>query len=51
MIPVGVAAVRERLEAFCAVGFSKFVLVPAFEPPSWDDEVAAVAAAVLPLQT
>lgn len=51
VIPVGLPALRERVEEFCAVGFSKFVLVPAFEPPSWDDEVAAVAAAVLPLQT
>lgn len=51
VVPVGLPAVRQRLEAFCEVGFSKFVLAPAFEPPSWDDEVAAVAAAVLPLQT
>lgn len=51
VIPVGLPALRDRVEGFCEVGFSKFVLVPAFEPPSWDDEVAAVAAAVLPLQT
>jgi probable F420-dependent oxidoreductase len=50
VIPVGLPAVRERVERFCEVGFSKFVLVPAFEPPSWDDEAGTVAAEVLPLQ-
>lgn len=51
VVPVGLPAVRRRIEEFSDVGFSKFVLVPAFEPRSWDDEVAAVAAAVLSLQT
>jgi hypothetical protein len=31
-------------------GFSKFVLVPAREPASWDEELDAVARSVLPLQ-
>ena len=39
------------LERFIDVGFSKFVLVPLVEPMAWDDELEAVAAEVLPLQT
>ena len=50
VIPSSLPALRRRLEDFCAVGFSKFVLVPVGEPASWDDELAAVAAEVLPLQ-
>ena len=44
------AALRAHVEAFVDVGFSKFVLVPVAEPASWDDELAAVADAVLSLQ-
>ncbi|HEX2850319.1 MAG TPA: TIGR03854 family LLM class F420-dependent oxidoreductase [Acidimicrobiales bacterium] len=50
VVPSGWAALRERLERFCDVGFSKFVLVPTQEPPSWDDELGEAAAEVLPLQ-
>jgi probable F420-dependent oxidoreductase len=50
VIPTSLPALRRRLEEFCAVGFSKFVLVPVGEPASWDDELAAVADEVLPLQ-
>ncbi len=35
---------------YISVGFSKLVLVPLGEPPDWDDELAAAAAALLPLQ-
>jgi probable F420-dependent oxidoreductase len=51
LIPVGLPAVRARLEAFMEHGFSKFVLVPAREPASWDEELDAVARSVLPLQS
>jgi len=51
LFPVGLDAVRAHLERFVEVGFSKFVLVPAEEPTSWDEELEALAAAVLPLQT
>ena len=50
LIAVGLAEARARLEQFIAVGFSKFVLAPAHEPPSWDDELGEVADAVLDLQ-
>ena len=41
---------RHRIERFIAGGFSKFVLVPAEEPASWSDELAEVAAELLPLR-
>lgn len=50
VVPAGLPALRRQLERFIDVGFSKFVLVPAGEPASWDVELAAVAAEVLPLQ-
>jgi len=50
VIPVGVDALRTRLEDFVAVGASKFVVIPLEEPAAWDDELAEVADAVLPLE-
>jgi probable F420-dependent oxidoreductase len=50
LIARGWPAIRERCEAFVAVGFSKLVLVPFAEPKDWDDELGAGAAEVLPLQ-
>jgi probable F420-dependent oxidoreductase len=50
VIPTGHAALRRQLEAFIERGFSKLVVVPAGDPPSWDAELEALAAAVLPLQ-
>jgi hypothetical protein len=47
---VGWPAVRRTLEEFVAVGFSKFVLLPAEEPVSWEQELAELAGEVLPLQ-
>jgi probable F420-dependent oxidoreductase len=42
--------VRELCERYVAVGFTKLVLVPLQEPKSWDDELAAGAVEVLPIQ-
>jgi probable F420-dependent oxidoreductase len=50
VIPAGPLELRKHLERFIDVGFSKFVVVPAGDPPSWDDELAELAAEVLPLQ-
>ena len=50
IIPVGLPAVRKRLEELVEVGASKFVVVPIDEPADWDDELGAVAAELLPLQ-
>lgn len=53
VIPSGFDALRRQLERFIDVGFSKFVVVPAGGPigASWDEELAALAAEVLPLQS
>jgi probable F420-dependent oxidoreductase len=50
VITVGFDALRERLEAFVAVGFSKLVPVPLHPVESWDEELDALAGAVLDLQ-
>lgn len=44
------ASLRAHLERFVEVGASKFVVVPFGEPERWDDHLAAVADAVMPLQ-
>lgn len=51
LTPVGLPAVRELIERFVAVGFSKFVLRPVKPPASWRDELEALAASVGDLQT
>jgi probable F420-dependent oxidoreductase len=51
LVPRGWPAVREACERYVEVGFSKLVLVPMNEPKDWDDELAAAAAEVLPIQT
>jgi probable F420-dependent oxidoreductase len=51
LVPVGLAALRDRLLEFVDVDFSKLVLVPLAEPVDWGPELEKVAAAVLDLQT
>ena len=51
LTPVGLPALRERIERFVAVGFSKFVVRPIVPPVSWRAELDALAAAVGDLQT
>jgi probable F420-dependent oxidoreductase len=50
LVAHGWPAVRELCERYVAVGFTKLVLVPFTEPADWDDELAAGAEAVLPIQ-
>ena len=50
-VPVGLPAVRELLEAYLEVGFSKFVLRPLVPPTQWGEELGALAGAVGDLQT
>ena len=50
LVPIGLHALRERLETFVAIKFSKLVLVPIEEPKSWDDELDALSP-LLELQT
>ncbi len=50
VIGVGSSGLAERIEAFCQVGFSKFVIRPARPPASWPHAVESVAD-VVGLQT
>lgn len=51
VVPVGLPALRDRIEDMIAVGASKFVVLPIDEPVDWDQELAAVAATLLPMET
>jgi probable F420-dependent oxidoreductase len=51
LTPVGLPALRQLIERFIAVGFSKFVVRPVVTPASWRGELEALAAAVGDLQT
>ncbi len=51
VVPVGLDALRDRLEDLIAVGASKFVVIPLEEPSDWEAELTDVAATVLPLET
>ena len=51
LTPVGLPALRQLIERFLAVGFSKFVLRPVAPPASWRAELDALASAVGDLQT
>lgn len=51
VVPVGRAALRDRLEAFVDAGFSKFVVRPVEPVDGWAAELEELAAAVLDLQT
>jgi probable F420-dependent oxidoreductase len=50
LVPSGHAGLRTAVERFIDAGFSKFVVVPALEPRAWDEELGALAAALLSLQ-
>jgi probable F420-dependent oxidoreductase len=51
LTPVGLPALRQRIERFLAVGFSKFVVRPVVPPASWRAELEFLAAAIGDLQT
>ena len=51
LVPVGLGKLRELIERFIGVGFSKFVVRPLAPPASWRAELEAVSAAVGDLQT
>ena len=50
VVAPSVASLRHHLERFVEVGASKFVVVPFGEPPRWDEHLAEVAEAVMPMQ-
>jgi probable F420-dependent oxidoreductase len=51
VVASGLDGLRRMIEQHVEVGGSKFVVIPLAEPPSWDDHLGEVAAAVMPLQT
>ena len=51
LVPVGFGALREKLESFIAVGFTKFVVRPMVTPQSWRAELEDLAAGVGDLQS
>jgi probable F420-dependent oxidoreductase len=51
VVPVGIDGLRNLLERFCAVGFSKFVVRPMESPDSWRGELEELAEGLLDLQT
>jgi probable F420-dependent oxidoreductase len=51
LLPVGYPALRDMLQRYIDIGFSKFVVRPAETPRSWPDELDRLAAGVLSLQT
>jgi probable F420-dependent oxidoreductase len=50
VVPLGHGALRDRIEGFIAHGFSKLVVVPIVEPPSWTAELETLAGLLLPLE-
>jgi probable F420-dependent oxidoreductase len=51
LVPVGLDALRDLVERFVAVGFSKFVVRPVVAPTDWRRELDDLAGAVVDLQT
>jgi probable F420-dependent oxidoreductase len=51
VVAVGIPALRDRIEEYVSVGFSKLVLVPVQEATSWRAELEELADGVLDLQT
>jgi probable F420-dependent oxidoreductase len=49
-IPIGWQAVTELIERFVGEGFTKFVMSPLKEPPSWVEHLEAAAEVLLPLE-
>jgi probable F420-dependent oxidoreductase len=51
LVPIGWGALRDHIQRFLEVGFSKFVVRPLAPPASWRSELEEVAEAVIDLQT
>ena len=49
VVPAGLEQLRSSMEAFVAVGFSKFVPVPVVEPTDWGTHLTELADATLSL--
>jgi probable F420-dependent oxidoreductase len=51
LVPSGLDGLRETLETYLGLGFSKFIVRPLAPPPEWRAELEALAGAVGGLQT
>ena len=51
LVPVGMNGLRERIDEWLAVGFSKFLLRPMVPPPDWTAELEMLAEEILPRST
>jgi probable F420-dependent oxidoreductase len=51
VVPIGMKALKRRLEQMIEVGASKFVVLPIEEPKDWEAELDEIAAELMPLQT
>jgi alkanesulfonate monooxygenase SsuD/methylene tetrahydromethanopterin reductase-like flavin-dependent oxidoreductase (luciferase family) len=51
LVPQSRTALHERVDAWLAVGFSKFILRPAVPPTDWTAELETLAADILERQT
>lgn len=50
-VPIGWNALRERVDQWLEVGFSKFLLRPLVQPTDWETELEVLAEEMLPLTT
>ncbi len=51
IVPIGVAALRQKITEFIDVGASKFVLIPVKEPDDWQLELEELGGELLSMQT
>ena len=49
LVPVGMDALRARVDEWLAAGFSKFLVRPVVPPRDWTDELEMLASEILPL--
>jgi probable F420-dependent oxidoreductase len=49
LVPVGMDALRARVDEWLAAGFSKFLVRPVVPPTDWTDELEMLASEILPL--
>ena len=51
LVPIGMDALRARVDDWLAAGFSKFLVRPLVPPNDWTDELEMIAREILPLTT
>jgi len=51
LVPIGMDALRARVDEWLAAGFSKFLVRPLVPPSDWTEELEMLAGEILPLTT